>query len=220
MSQGEIDTYLRLITQSGLRMREIVDSLLLLAEVRDREVQLQLLDMGQIVREVCQQLWWMCKAEQVELIVPESWPTALGHSSWVQSVWTNYLSNAIKYGGQPPRVELGATEQSDGTVRFWVRDNGQGIPPEQQNHIFDPLVRLEPQQRGSHGLGLSIVHRIVQKLGGQVGVDSEPGQGSVFYFIIARSLTTASSSASSGSGSPSAGWLAMRSAQAANSCCS
>jgi len=184
MSQSEIDTYLQLITQSGLRMREIVDSLLLLAEVRDREVQLQPLDMGQIVREVCQQLWWMCKAQPFELIVPESWPLALGHGPWVQSVWANYLSNAFRYGGQPPRVELGATEQPDSMVRFWVRDNGHGIPPDQREHIFDPFVRLEPQQRGGHGLGLSIVHRIVQKLGGQVGVDSKPGQGSVFYFTL------------------------------------
>jgi two-component system, sensor histidine kinase and response regulator len=184
MSADELDTYLRLILQSGLRMREIVDSLLLLAEVRYSEVQMQPLDMGQIVSDVCQQVWWMCRERRVELVVPDKWPTAMGRASWVQSVWANYVINAIKYGGEPPRVELGATPQSDNAVRFWVQDNGHGITAEEQRQIFHPLVRLNPERIGGHGLGLSIAQRIIEKLGGQVGVDSEPGQGSVFYFTL------------------------------------
>jgi len=94
------------------------------------------------------------------------------------------MSNAIKYGGQPPRVELGADWQSDGTVRFWVRDNGQGIAPEDQARLFTPFTRLDQVRARGHGLGLSIVRRIVEKLGGQVGVESGIDQGSLFYFTL------------------------------------
>jgi two-component system sensor histidine kinase/response regulator len=71
-------------------------------------------------------------------------------------------------------------------VRFWVRDNGPGLTPEQQARLFAPFTRLDRVRAQGHGLGLSIVRRIVEKLGGSVGVESSgvPGQGSVFYFTL------------------------------------
>jgi signal transduction histidine kinase len=127
----------------------------------------------------------MIEKHYVEIVVPNTWPVALGHGPWVEEVWVNYLSNALKYGGQPPRVELGATEQTDGTVRFWVRDNGPGLTAEEQTRLFRLFTRLDRVRAKGHGLGLSIAQRIVEKLGGQVGVESEIGQGSVFSFTLA-----------------------------------
>ncbi len=103
----------------------------------------------------------------------------------MEEVWFNYISNAIKYGGQPPRVELGADFPPDapGMVRFWVRDNGPGLTPEEQSRLFTPFTQVRHTGRG-HGLGLSIVKRIVEKLGGQVSVESQPGQGSTFFFTL------------------------------------
>jgi two-component system sensor histidine kinase/response regulator len=69
-------------------------------------------------------------------------------------------------------------------VRFWVRDNGSGITPEDQARLFVPFTRLSQARAGGHGLGLSIVRRIVEKLGGQVWVESQVGQGSVFCFTL------------------------------------
>ncbi len=69
-------------------------------------------------------------------------------------------------------------------IRFWTADNGPGIPPEQQATLFTPFTELGKSRKGGHGLGLSIVLRIVQKLGGQVGVESEAGKGSTFYFML------------------------------------
>ena len=96
----------------------------------------------------------------------------------------NYVSNAIQHGGQPPRVQLGADVQTDGMVRFWVRDNGQGIPRQEVGRLFAPFTRLNQVRAKGHGLGLSIVRRIVEKLGGQVGVESELGKGSSFFFTL------------------------------------
>jgi signal transduction histidine kinase len=108
----------------------------------------------------------------------------MGHGPWVEQVWINYISNALKYGGSPPYVELGAAAQSDGMVRFYVHDNGQGISPEEQAQLFQEFIRLGQTRAGGHGLGLSIVRRIVEKLGGEVGVESEIGQGSIFSFTL------------------------------------
>jgi signal transduction histidine kinase len=102
----------------------------------------------------------------------------------VEEVWVNYISNAIKYGGRPPRVQLGATVQSNGMVSFWVRDNGPGIAPEDQRQLFIPFTKLHQVQIEGHGLGLSIVQRIVERLGGEVGIESEVGQGSTFFFAL------------------------------------
>jgi len=96
----------------------------------------------------------------------------MGHAPWIEQVWINYISNALKYGGRPPRVELGADPPSDGAVRFWVRDNGPGFTPEEQARLFTPFTRLAQMSVEGHGLGLSIVQRIVDKLGGQVSAEA------------------------------------------------
>jgi signal transduction histidine kinase len=92
---------------------------------------------------------------------------------------------------------VGATSQQDGFVRFWVRDNGRGLTPEQCVRLFVPFERLEQARVEGHGLGLSIVQRIVTKLGGQVGVESDgvPGRGSTFYFTLAVDASAALCSA-------------------------
>jgi two-component system sensor histidine kinase/response regulator len=111
---------------------------------------------------------------------------ALGYGPWVEAVWTNYLSNALKYGGRPPKVTLGATEMGNGWIRFSVVDNGPGLSQEEQARLFVPFERLHQARSEGHGLGLSIVQRIVKKLGGQVGVEStgEAGEGCEFYFTL------------------------------------
>ncbi len=175
---------LLMIARNGRRMKGIIDALLLLARVREEEVTVEALDMAQIVIEAQQRLPHLIKEYQAEISMPESWPLVLGHSQWVEEIWDNYLSNALKYGGRPPRVELGATIEPDGMVSFWVRDNGNGLPPEAQAQLFTPFRRFIKERTDGHGLGLAIVQGIVEKLGGQVWVKSEVGQGSTFGFTL------------------------------------
>jgi signal transduction histidine kinase/DNA-binding response OmpR family regulator len=180
----ELRRYLHIVAQSGRKMNRIVDELLLLAGVRRMKVEMRPLDMASVVAGALQRLADMMEEHRAEVILPKTWPVALGYGPWVEEVWVNYLSNGFKYGGRPPRVELGATVQSDGQVCFWARDNGPGIPPEAQTRLFIPFTRLDQVRAEGYGLGLSIVRRIVEKLGGQVGVKSEVGQGSVFTFTL------------------------------------
>jgi len=185
LPEGELRRYLHTMVQSGRKMSNIIDELLLLASVRKmEEVELGPLDMKGIVEDAQQRLTYLIEKHQAEIILPESWPVASGYGPWVEEVWVNYLSNAIQYGGRPPRVELGATVQADGQVCFWVRDNGPGLTPEEQARLFTPFTRLDQARAKGHGLGLSIARRIVEKLGGQVGVESQMDQGSVFTFTL------------------------------------
>ncbi len=170
--------------RTAFKMRAIIDELLLLAGVRKVEVKATPLDMSEIVAEAWQRVVGLIEQYQAEIVMPPAWPVAQGYRPWVEEVWVNYLSNAVKYGGQPPSMELGATPQPDSTIRFWVRDNGPGLTPEDQAQLFLPFTRLDQARATGYGLGLSIVRRIVEKLGGQVGVESEVGRGSVFFFTL------------------------------------
>lgn len=188
----ELAEYLGYILQTGRKLDRIIEELMLLTGVRKREVILEPLDMDKIVEEAVARLQALIQEEQaqISLINRAAWPQTLGYAPWVEEIWANYISNAIKYGGQPPIIELGAEQQIDQStdqpamVRFWVRDNGPGMSAEAQRALFAPFTRLDQVRAKGHGLGLSIVRRIAEKLDGEVGVESEVGRGSVFFFTL------------------------------------
>jgi signal transduction histidine kinase len=178
--------FLDAIIQSGCEMNNVINELQLLAGLREGTVELKPLNMGKIVASARQRLIHTIEERQVQFIAPDEWPVAWGYGPWIEEVWVNYIDNALKYGGEPPRIELGATLQADKAVRFWIHDNGPGLSPEKQAQIFKPFIRFDQIKLEGHGLGLSIVQHIVKKLGGQVGVESQniPGQGSTFMFTL------------------------------------
>ncbi len=186
VSREQITEWVELIEQTGLKMIRIIDGILFLASVRQREIVPHLLDMNKIVEEVEKRLAPTIGRANAEIIKPSGWPDAWGHGVWIEEVWVNYIANAIKYGGEPPRVELGASVIDDEHVRFWVRDNGAGLSQDEQDQLFAPFTRLNKARAIGHGLGLSIVKRIAEKLGGTVGVESrgKPGLGSTFSFTL------------------------------------
>lgn len=186
MTLEEFEENLEMILKNGRKMNNIIYELLLLSSVRLEDVDPTPFDMADVVDEALDRLNFLIEEHEATIIVPDgsSWPTVLGYAPWVEEVWINYISNAIKYGGTPPRVEMGATAQADGVVKFWVRDNGGGLSAQAQRRLFIPFNRLNQVRAEGHGLGLSIVQRILHKLGGQVSVESEVGAGSVFSFYL------------------------------------
>jgi two-component system sensor histidine kinase/response regulator len=186
LSDSELETYLQTIMNNGRKVSNIVDALLLLAGVRNRRVESGPLNMARILSEVQKRVAPMVAEYQAEVILSDDWPAALGYASWIEEVWVNYISNAIKYGGSPPRIELGANPPVDGMVWFWVQDNGAGLSAAEQQRLFTPFTRLDQARVKGYGLGLSIVRRIVEKLGGSVKVESNgiDGQGSRFLFSL------------------------------------
>jgi PAS domain S-box-containing protein len=214
LSADEIQLSLRTMLRSSEKLDSIIKELLLLAGVRKEDVASVPLAMAEIVQEACTRFALTIKetGAHVSVPAPSAWPVTLGHAPWVEEVWANYISNALKYGGRPkegipPHVELGYTileaeswklesenayiehlassnQQPATSIRFWVHDNGPGLTLEAQAKLFAPFTRLEQVRAQGHGLGLSIVRRIVEKLGGEVGVESVLGQGSCFYFTL------------------------------------
>lgn len=160
-----------------------VDALLLLSTVAQQRVELQALDMNTLVDQVMNQLGDLRAGARANIKLPKSWPQALGYAPWVGEVWLNLVSNALKYGGSPPAVEIGGTVEGS-QVRFWVRDNGKMLSTEQRSQVFIPFTRLQQDRAAGHGLGLATVQRIVAKLGGKVGAAAGPNGGNEFYFSL------------------------------------
>jgi len=188
LTPRELREFVKQIEATTHEMDDIIDNLLLLSEVRKAEAPLQPVNMADVVTHIRNRLGYLIKARHARLSLPKAWPVAMGYAPWIEEVWANLLSNALKYGGEPPYIELGGAVQPDGTVRFWMRDNGPGLAPEARARLFNPLTRVSQSSRSGHGLGLSIVRRIVAKLGGEVGVESEPGKGSLFFFTLPAGL--------------------------------
>jgi signal transduction histidine kinase len=173
---------------SAMKVSQIVNDLLLVASVRQQDIILVPLDMGKISHEAEKRLEGEIAEAQAQLLFPDQWPCALGYAPWVEEVWFNYISNALKYCGERPRIMLGAEPVTNPVtnapeVRCWVRDQGPGISAKDQERLFVECERLNRSMAG-HGLGLAIVKRIVTKLGGRVGVESAPGMGSTFFFTL------------------------------------
>jgi two-component system sensor histidine kinase/response regulator len=188
MTSDLVEQAVQGIVRNGQKMSKIIDALLLLSTLRQEEVIVEPLDMAAIVADALERLAAMIDQRRAEIVLPAQWPVALGYAAWIEEIWVNYLSNGLKYGGRSPRLELGAELQDDSAVRFWVRDHGPGLTPEHQARLFIPFTRLPNVPNYGHGLGLSIVRRIVTKLNGQAGVESDgPGTGSRFYFALPAS---------------------------------
>jgi len=178
---------LKRISNGASRMSRIVDELLLLSQIDRLQIHNTPINTAMLVEQAIESVDYLRQDYQGEIILPASWPNLQSYEPWLHEVWCNFLSNAIKYGGRPYRVELGADEQDNEMIRFWVADNGRGIPQNHFSRLFVEFERLpETQELPGTGLGLSIVKRIINHLGGEVGVESEVGQGSKFYFDLPK----------------------------------
>ncbi len=175
------------VKQTGEKSISIVNELLLLSSVQNQQVSVTPIIMEDILGQVLRRLDLMINDYQAEIILPKMSTLPMGYGSWLEEVWINYLSNGLKYGGKPPVLKIGTREEGN-MVRFWVQDNGQGLTPTEQDQLFVEFSRLHQGKIDGHGLGLSIVKRIIDKLGGEVGVESVVGEGSTFYFTLPKYL--------------------------------
>jgi signal transduction histidine kinase len=127
----------------------------------------------------------------IELVVAENLPTICCDGGRIRQVFENLVVNAIKFMGntKSPRIEVRCEDRGE-FFQFCVRDNGIGIDPQYHLTIFKKFHRLrEIEDDEGTGLGLAIVKRIVNNHGGKVWVESEPGKGSSFYFVLPKDPT-------------------------------
>jgi signal transduction histidine kinase len=165
------------------KMADVVDGLLLLSSISREDVIADPLDMSSIINEAIFRLSEKIQETGAEISTAKDFPAAIGYAPWLEEVWYNYISNALKYGGTPPKILLGGELVGDGYARFWVKDNGPGLRQSEQAQLFVPYSSRTNHSDGN-GLGLSIVKRIVGKLHGSVGVESKINEGSLFSFTL------------------------------------
>ncbi len=170
------------VVEASKRMDRLVEDVLALSRVGRGGMQTQTIDMEELVQQIIQERPEL-QPPNAHVEVQSPLPKVQGDNASLTQCMANLLGNAVKYvaPGVRPRVKVYA-DRTDGMIRIWVEDNGLGIPPEAREKIFEPFQRLHTQEEyeGS-GIGLAIVHKAVERMGGKVGVESEPDQGSRFW---------------------------------------
>jgi len=178
--------YLKRIAQAAQRMDALVRDLLAYSRLGSAEVKAESVDLGALVQEILRGMDAELKARKAEVLVEEGIPQVLGQRPILFQVVANLISNAVKFvaPGVPPRVRI-AAQSRDRWVRVRVEDNGIGVDPQYREKLFGGFERLQAaDQYPGTGIGLAIVKRAVEQMGGQVGVEPREPQGSSFWFEL------------------------------------
>ncbi|QCS44266.1 PAS domain S-box protein [Natrinema versiforme] len=166
------------------RMRDMIDGLLEYSRIDSQGDPFEPVDLDAVLEDVLTDLQVMIDRQDAE-ITAASLPEVTGDSRQLRQLFQNLLSNAIEYSGdEPPRVRVSA-ERSGRNWEISVRDEGIGIDPDDQDRVFRVFQRLHSREEyDGTGIGLALCRRIVERHGGRIWVDSEPGEGSTFSFTI------------------------------------
>lgn len=179
----DADEYIDYVVSSVKRMDELIGDLLAYSRVGTSDRNFEENDCDAILKWTIMNLQ-MAIRETGALVTYEPLPTVVGDQSQLVQLFQNLLGNAIKYrGDEPPQIHVSATIERDEWI-FSVRDNGLGIEPKYHKQVFGIFKRLHGRERPGTGIGLAICQRIVERHGGRIWLESEPGRGSTFYFSI------------------------------------
>jgi K+-sensing histidine kinase KdpD len=159
-------------------IKKLIERVSFMLKASASPVAKETVNMGEVVFRVSQRLEGKVLKKNAVVAEPAEWPQVNGVFSWLEVVWWNLLANAVQFGGD--RIELGWQKEKSES-RFWVRDNGVGVPMEKRGKLFQTFQSLhEPDAK--HGLGLSIVQRLIELQGGHCGYEPRLEGGSCFYF--------------------------------------
>jgi PAS domain S-box-containing protein len=180
--------YAQRIVAAAQRMDALIHDLLDYSRLSRSEMQLQPVNLQEVIDEVLKQLEAEIQEREAQVSVEEPLPQVMGHYATLLQAMENLLTNAVKFvaSGVQPQVRVWAEEHSR-WVRLWVEDNGIGIAPEHRERIFRVFERLHGVETyPGTGIGLAIVRKGIERMGGRVGVESAPGQGSRFWVELPK----------------------------------
>lgn len=172
------------IRRAALWMDKLTQEVLNYSRIAHEEISLSNVDLGEVVAAVIEHYGGALKNARISVRRPLL--RVRGQESRLSLCVANLLDNAIKFvpAGREPDVEI-STEARDGKVRLWVADNGTGIEDELRDRIFLPFERLDPKvHHPGTGIGLAVVKMAVERMGGRVGAESVPGDGSRFWIEL------------------------------------
>ncbi|NJO42262.1 MAG: response regulator [Cyanobacteria bacterium CRU_2_1] len=182
--------YVTRILATSERMDALLEGLLTYSRLSRADLPLRPLNLSSMVRDVLSQLEPQLQAQHAQVSVEEPLLPVIAHYPTMVQIITNLITNAIKFidPNRNPQVRI-RTEQRQGQVRLWIEDNGIGIAPEHHERIFRVFERLHGEEvYAGTGIGLAIVRKGIERLGGQVGVESILGQGSCFWIELPEAI--------------------------------
>jgi len=192
LAQGDASVAQRalpVIASQADSLHRMVNALLQLAHVSDAHLKKKTVDLQQLVKHVVNELN-ASKPDDADkaVVTTEALPQVLTDSELLMPVFMNLIGNAMKFTkpGIAPHIKVGTIEQSAHEITLFVQDNGVGFDDANMADVFQPFKRLHGQEVEGHGVGLSIVSRAVDRLGGRVWAQSTPGQGACFYFTLPK----------------------------------
>ena len=176
------------VIASAQRMDRMVLDLLAFTRLSHQAMEIQPVNVEDLIREIVRDRMEF-QPPQAEIIVASPLARVMGNEASLSQCLTNLLDNAVKFvaPGTSPRVRI-RSEVQDGHARLWVEDNGIGLPAEEQAQLFGMFQRLHGKQYPGTGIGLAIVRKAVERMGGCAGVESERGKGSRFWLKLPRSV--------------------------------
>jgi PAS domain S-box-containing protein len=170
------------IVESAKRMDKLIQDLLSYSRLTREKINMGAVKLERVLEDVLKQCEPEIREKQAEIQVQSPLPKVCAQESILVQVLVNLVSNGLKFveAGVKPRVRIWAEENAT-SVRLWIQDNGIGIAKEHQERIFRVFERLHGQERfPGTGIGLAIVRKGVERMGGHVGLQSQPQQGSLF----------------------------------------
>jgi PAS domain S-box-containing protein len=183
-------SYIDSIIGDAAQMNELINDLLNYSRLTHTQIQIQPAALEEVVNEALSQLTAQIQEKQAHIQVAHSLPLVFAHRPTLVQVVVNLISNAIKFT-QPdiqPQIDIFSTtgrEDHQDWIRLWIVDNGIGIAPEHQERIFRVFERLHGAENyPGTGIGLAIVRKGLERMGGRVGVESQLGQGSQFWLAL------------------------------------
>src|SRR5215469_6123451 len=182
--------YAERVKAGARRMDLLIRDLLAYSKMTRSDIKVGPIELDRVVRNALDQVEGDARARSARVVVEDHMPRIIGHESTLTQVLMNLIANGIKFvpAGRTPEVRV-RTEGRDGIVRLWIMDNGIGIPQEYHERIFRVFERLHrTDEYPGTGIGLAIVRKGVERMGGRVGLESEPDRGTSFWIDLPRAV--------------------------------
>ena len=180
------------IRTAASRMDQMIQELLAYSRLSLMAIQSQPVRLSRVIKDVLTQMAWDLEQGKAKVTAKKSSHEVNGNYAIIVQVLANLISNAVKFvePGKTPEIKI-HDEQRDGMIRVWVEDNGIGIAKEHQDRIFRIFERLHGRENyAGTGIGLAIVEKAITRMNGRVGLESELGHGSKFWFELPASPST------------------------------
>jgi len=180
--------YFNYIRESALSMSQLIQDLLKLSRLIKATGRRESIDLQKLVGDSIRNLDTEIREQNAKIMLPETFPHFVSDRTLLGQIFQNLIQNAIKYHseGMPPVVHLSFEEVGNSLI-LKIKDNGIGIPKQQQQKVFEVFQRLHKHEKyPGTGIGLALVKKAVDKLGGEIKLESIPGKGSTFIVSLPK----------------------------------